>query len=476
MSYSIIRVQKMNGQAIKGIQFHNQREKGSQTNPDIREADHHLNYDLIHGSKKLDYKKEIDKVISENVKSEKKIRKDAVLVSEFLITSDTDFFDKLSPEDQKRYFETAKDFIADRYGQQNVIYATVHNDEKTPHMHVGIVPVTEDGRLSAKEVIGNRMQLVKLQDAFNAHVNTHGFDLERGLSRSGRKHLDMPKFKQTTTYAAEKEAIEKHEQTLSKIKAIDEKTKAIEDLPEPTKVMGRVMLKNDDYETLVNYASTGAEAKVEVVDLQRKLTEKEKEIVQLKTEMKEGQEELRKNYFGIEYRNGEIRSNLEDLAIERANQRVDDFLQEREIVKEYNDAVDKYNAKNEDYKKLETLHLAAKKEIQQLEFAQKSSNREEAILNATISEKETEIVSLQKEHNSLRNEIKDLTNELSAWKERAVLAFHQQFKRIKSFLNVRGVEPEKLKSLDAVEDRMVAASIKEIEKPKQPQKTMEMEM
>ena len=25
-------------------------------------------------------------------------------------------------------------------------------DEKTPHMHYGVVPITDDGRLSAKEV------------------------------------------------------------------------------------------------------------------------------------------------------------------------------------------------------------------------------------------------------------------------------------------------------------------------------------
>ena len=48
MSYSIIRVQKMNGQAIKGIQIHNQREKESETNPDIRKEDmHHQKVEIL---------------------------------------------------------------------------------------------------------------------------------------------------------------------------------------------------------------------------------------------------------------------------------------------------------------------------------------------------------------------------------------------------------------------------------------------
>ena len=457
MSYSIIRVQKMNGQAIKGIQIHNQREKKSETNPDIREADQHLNYDLINGTKKLDYRKEIDKVISENVKSEKKIRKDAVLVSEFLITSDTDFFDKLSPEEQKRYFETAKDFIADRYGQQNVIYATVHNDEKTPHMHVGIVPVTEDGRLSAKEVIGNRMQLVKLQDAFNAHVKTHGFDLERGLSRSGRKHLDMPKFKQATAFEAEKEATAKYEQTISKIKDIGEKTKAVEDIPDPTRMMGRVMVKSEDYDTLLHYAANGAVAEVEVMDLQRKLTEKQKEVVQLKSEMKEGQEELRKKYFGIEYRNGEIRANLEEHALERA----DEVLQKVDMVEKYNQLVVKSNQLRDNY----AIVYAENKQL-------KTENKG---LSQDITNLKDENDSLEEKNGALQKQIQSMQQEFIAFKERAVLALQRQFGRVKDLLRGMKVEPGKMETIERFEEKIVSASVREIEKPKQPQKTMEME-
>ncbi|MGH0939720.1 MobV family relaxase, partial [Bacillus cereus] len=166
MSYSIIRMQKMKSTAIKGIQFHNQRERESETNPDIDKEKSHLNYDLINGQKQIDYNEKIKQVIENNVTSGKKIRKDAVLLSEFLITSDKEFFDKISPKEQERYFETAHEFLADRYGEKNLIYATVHYDEKTPHMHVGFVPVTEDGRLSAKDFFGQKKQLVSLQDDF----------------------------------------------------------------------------------------------------------------------------------------------------------------------------------------------------------------------------------------------------------------------------------------------------------------------
>ncbi|MEH6943056.1 MobV family relaxase [Bacillus sp. JJ722] len=196
MSYSILRVQKMKTTAIKGIQFHNQRERESETNPDINKADSHLNYDLIN-DKKINYNERIDQLIEKNVVSQKKIRKDAVKLTECLVTSDEDFFKNISPAEQKRFFKTAYEFLADRYGERNLIYATVHLDERTPHMHVGFVPVTEDGRLSAKDVIGNKLKLVGLQDAFNEHLKSEGFDLERGVS-SNRKHLETAKYKAIT--------------------------------------------------------------------------------------------------------------------------------------------------------------------------------------------------------------------------------------------------------------------------------------
>ena len=43
--------------------------------------------------------------------------------------------------------------------------AVVHKDETTPHMHVNFVPL-KNGKLTAKEVIGNRKDLELMQDKF----------------------------------------------------------------------------------------------------------------------------------------------------------------------------------------------------------------------------------------------------------------------------------------------------------------------
>src|SRR5699024_6198788 len=75
-------------------------------------------------------------------------------------------------------------------------YATVHNDEQTPHMHLGVVPM-RDGKLQGKNVF-NRQELLWLQDKFPEHMKKQGFELKRGERGSDRKHIETAKFKKQT--------------------------------------------------------------------------------------------------------------------------------------------------------------------------------------------------------------------------------------------------------------------------------------
>ncbi|WP_347269379.1 MobV family relaxase [Bacillus sp. TL12] len=210
MSFAICRMQKFKMRDVKGIQIHNQREKESHTNPDIEKEQSHLNYDL-HNDQYIDYLKTVKEKIEQNVETNRAIRKDAVVMCEFVVTSDREFFERLSeenPDSQKEFFKEAYSFLKERYGEQNIVHAAVHLDEKTPHMHVGMVPITEEKKLSAKQIF-NRKELVSLQDDFHAHMVEKGFDLERGVS-SDKKHIETARFKALTA----KEEVQVLEDTL----------------------------------------------------------------------------------------------------------------------------------------------------------------------------------------------------------------------------------------------------------------------
>ncbi len=65
-------------------------------------------------------------------------------------------------------------------------------------MHVTFVPLTSNGRLSAKQIIGNRQKLVQWQDAYWRHMVQRYPELERGenAAQSGRKHLPPALYKE----------------------------------------------------------------------------------------------------------------------------------------------------------------------------------------------------------------------------------------------------------------------------------------
>lgn len=115
-----------------------------------------------------------------------KRRKDAVLAVEYVMTASPEWWTKASQEQQADFFDQAHKWLADKYGADRIITATVHKDETSPHLSAFVVPLTQDGRLSAKEFIGNRPKMTADQTSFAKAVEHLG--LERGIERSRATH------------------------------------------------------------------------------------------------------------------------------------------------------------------------------------------------------------------------------------------------------------------------------------------------
>ncbi|CAK1608509.1 MobV family relaxase [Streptococcus oralis] len=195
MSYAVARMQKMKSGNLGGAYRHNERIFENHSNKDIDPEKTHLNYELTDRDRSIPYDRQIKQYINDNKISKRALRKDAVLCNEWIITSDKAFFENMSSDQIKDFFETAKNFFAERYGNSNIAYAMVHLDESTPHMHLGLVPM-QNGKLSSKSLFGSRDQLKEIQEAFPKYLNEHGYNLQRGESDSKKKHLETAEFKE----------------------------------------------------------------------------------------------------------------------------------------------------------------------------------------------------------------------------------------------------------------------------------------
>ncbi len=120
-------------------------------------------------------------------------RKDAVVMNSFVLGSDKTFFDGLVKIEQYNFFSDCYKFFAERYGEENIIAAVVHNDESTPHMHFNLMPITPDGRLCSKQLF-DKPQLQQLQIDFYEAVGKR-WGLQRGKEGSQKKHLSTAEFK-----------------------------------------------------------------------------------------------------------------------------------------------------------------------------------------------------------------------------------------------------------------------------------------
>lgn len=194
MSYIVARMEKMKVGNLGGAYRHNERIFKNHSNKDIDSNRSHLNYELTDRDRSVSYEKQIKNYVNETKISKRAIRKDAVLCDEWVITSDKKFFEDLNQEQVQEFFETAKKYFEEQYGKQNIAYASVHLDESTPHMHMGVVPM-KDGKLSSKAMF-DREELKSIQDKLPKYMNEHGFEVERGELNSERKHKTVAEFKQ----------------------------------------------------------------------------------------------------------------------------------------------------------------------------------------------------------------------------------------------------------------------------------------
>jgi len=255
MSRLVCHVQKFKANDVRGMQIHNQRESPNSKNKDIDHNKTKLNYDLQNDGP-INYNKKVKEIMENGYVGEKAIRKDAVVLTGTLITSDAEYFKTLSPGNQKKFFESAFEKLQDLYGEGNIVSAVVHMDENTPHMHVCSVPLTDDGKLAARNVF-NRYNLLKLQEDLPKYLQSKGFDIQRGELGSEKTHVDTNDFKKNQVKELSKEL----DKSISTLRSDLRHTSTLDDVkldkvPLPF-LKGKIAVSKSQFETNLNTAKLG---------------------------------------------------------------------------------------------------------------------------------------------------------------------------------------------------------------------------
>ena len=232
MNYGIFRSQPiMTINDLAQIGSHNKREKKAyKSNKDIKLELTKNNIELVPLTEKYvkGFKlkvKDYEKEHNERMKTERPERKKtfnemlnkskSVVADELLFTASHKFFDNMSKEDIMRWANTCMDFVYNDLGykKEQVLHATIHMDELTPHIHCVVIPLvkkldkrtnTERYTISKKQYIRDNIHLSELQDIYNVRLKEAGFELERGIKGSDAEHQKVKEFKKTTRYLENK--------------------------------------------------------------------------------------------------------------------------------------------------------------------------------------------------------------------------------------------------------------------------------
>jgi hypothetical protein len=190
MGFAVYHTSKGKGSG-GGLGNHIDRIKGKEYTYKNADSDRtHLNVEFVKEYKDVSLPNAIKNRIESGYNGKRKIRTDSVKYLTHVLSGShkemTEIFkdkDKANQWIQKNY-----DFACEEFGKDNIVRFSLHLDEKTPHIHVVSVPLTSDGRLSAKEIIGNKKVLEKRQDRYAELMKS--FDLKRGISskHTERKH------------------------------------------------------------------------------------------------------------------------------------------------------------------------------------------------------------------------------------------------------------------------------------------------
>lgn len=126
---------KYEAHSVGRLLLHNNRVENdgvTRSNESIDLTRTYQNYHLKKGSTE-----DVKKRLSELFVIEKK--PDTTVLGEMIVTLPKN----VKPEDERDFFQAVYDFYSNDFGEDNIVNAVVHKDEKQPHLHLDFIPVLQ---------------------------------------------------------------------------------------------------------------------------------------------------------------------------------------------------------------------------------------------------------------------------------------------------------------------------------------------
>lgn len=174
-----------------------------------------------------------------------------------MFTATNEFFKDMTRDDIREWADTCMEFVYNDldYKKKQILHATVHLDEKTPHVHCVVVPLikkhdkrtnTERYTISKKQYIRDKIHLSELQDKYHKRLTDKGYDLERGIKGSDRNHIKIKEYKRINRELEQKINI-RSDRLTKEFEELDKKMAFSKNIPFDKK---HVAIDKDTFDTM----------------------------------------------------------------------------------------------------------------------------------------------------------------------------------------------------------------------------------
>lgn len=386
---------KGNNAGVNGLQRHNERKPG-QKHSNKKIDDQRTEDNVFLKSAPKTYYKAIEDKISENRKNGMKgVRKDAVRMVEATVQLSGKVLDQ-PEEKQEEVLRDMYEWLKDEHGEDNIISAVIHKDETSMHLHFDFVPITEEGKLSAKEIL-SKGKLKYKQDSSLKHVQDKhpAMHFKRGGGET--KGLSQKDFEAFKTLQEEKETM------------LDEYTEALDEQDDELNEREDLLDKreetlNEKEGTLNKNANKVRKMHADVHEREKKVTARESTL-----DKREGAYTAKLTYVTdkenkLNEREGSLSEKVERLneqqdAVKRQKTALD--VREREVdVKDQGADQKLLEAKN-------TLNTATEKEEHATDKLSEAKELNDDVI-FKLAETEKRLAEIQKENKESRDILKEL--------------------------------------------------------------------
>lgn len=282
----------------------------------------------------------------------KKIRSDAVVMCSTIIKPPMEMMDGLDRQQQERFLRDAYDSFLEIIGAENAKSAVMHFDELSPHIHIFWEPMTEDGRLCAKEK-HNLKFFGKLNRELPQMLRDKGWDIDdcqaydKAKEDALREELGEEKYRErrkeqkaqrkqqgkdsrTFKHEAEQAVKQLEEQKTileNDIKELQGQKISTAKKPKLGQKTGFVTISTDEYQTLISNQQSAEQLRSQQAEIKREKEQMRSEQAEFGREKEQTKEQMQREKVDLQHKGEQLQRREKKVkAVER---KLGDIVEQR---------------------------------------------------------------------------------------------------------------------------------------------------